>query len=66
MKYWKHLIAIITLLSLVLGTGLTPVLAEQEPNIAAEAAVVMELNSGQVVWSKNENVTRAPASTTKI
>jgi D-alanyl-D-alanine carboxypeptidase (penicillin-binding protein 5/6) len=66
MKYWKHLIAIITLLSLVLGTGLTPVLAEQEPNIAAEAAVVMELNSGQAVWSKNENATRAPASTTKI
>lgn len=63
-KYW---ISLTTLIYILLGTAAgASAMSLEEPNIAAEAAVVMDLNSGQIVWSKNENETRAPASTTKI
>ena len=66
MKYWKHLLAFLALLSIVSSLTVTPAMAIEEPNIAGEAAIVMDFNSGQVIWAKNENEPRAPASTTKI
>jgi len=37
-----------------------------EPDVVGEAALLMELHTGKVVWTKNENKRLAPASTTKI
>lgn len=36
------------------------------PNITAQAAVVLDADSGEVLWGLNEHERRAPASTTKI
>ena len=43
----------------------SPVLAE-EPDIKATGAVLMEKESGRILWQKNANKAMAPASTTKI
>jgi D-alanyl-D-alanine carboxypeptidase (penicillin-binding protein 5/6) len=37
-----------------------------EPQVAAQAAVLMDLDSGRVLWGKNENEPMSMASTTKI
>lgn len=37
-----------------------------KPNLTAEGAVLIDLNSGQILYSKNINNKYAPASTTKI
>ncbi|MHB1126222.1 MAG: D-alanyl-D-alanine carboxypeptidase family protein [Bacillota bacterium] len=37
-----------------------------EPKITAEAAVLMDMRTGQILWSKNEGNRQTPASTTKI
>lgn len=67
MKFGKRWIAITALLTVLCSLlASPPLLASQDPNIAGEAAVLMDLKSGQVVWAKNENQARAPASTTKI
>lgn len=42
-----------------------PVLA-QEPAIQAKAAVLMDLETGQVLWEKNGAMEMPPASTTKV
>ncbi|MBR2215585.1 MAG: D-alanyl-D-alanine carboxypeptidase [Selenomonadaceae bacterium] len=39
---------------------------EQEPNIAAKAAVVMEASTGRVIYAKNERERLYPASMTKM
>lgn len=67
MKFRKCWVSLIALLIILLGTVVNPpAMASEEPDIAGECAILMDLNSGQVVWSKNANETRAPASTTKI
>jgi len=40
--------------------------ATNEVNIESEAAVLIDANSGQVLYGKNENLPRYPASITKI
>jgi serine-type D-Ala-D-Ala carboxypeptidase (penicillin-binding protein 5/6) len=37
-----------------------------EITIAGQAAVLMELRTGKILWRRNENLSLAPASTTKI
>ena len=37
-----------------------------EPNVAAQAAVLMDMDSGRVLWGKNEEQPMSMASTTKI
>jgi len=37
-----------------------------EPDVVGKAALLMELHTGKIVWTKNENERLAPASTTKI
>lgn len=44
----------------------TPAQADVVPAITAEAAVVMELDSGKVLYGKNEHQRRPPASLTKV
>ena len=44
---------------------ISPVLAE-EPDVKAAGAVLMEKESGRILWQKNADKAMAPASTTKI
>ena len=37
-----------------------------EPEVAAKAAVLMEMRSGKILWARNKDVPVAPASTAKI
>lgn len=37
-----------------------------EPKVTAQAAVVMDARTGELLWSRNPDQQRAPASTTKI
>lgn len=69
MSIAKRLSTTLSLLFLVLVFFLskdTTAWAVQEPQINGEAAIVIELHSGQVIWAKNEHERRPPASTTKI
>ena len=54
---------IIFLLCLMLAC--TPVCAD-EPDVKAAGAVLIEKDSGRVLWSRNADTPMAPASTTKI
>ena len=51
-------------IAVVLGTGLPA--EARAPRVTASAAVVMDARTGQLLWSKNPDQKRAPASTTKI
>ncbi|MDF2673973.1 MAG: D-alanyl-D-alanine carboxypeptidase [Clostridiales bacterium] len=44
----------------------TNVFAYDKPSINAEAGILMDLNTGQILYEKNINEKLAPASTTKI
>ncbi|MDS1029501.1 D-alanyl-D-alanine carboxypeptidase family protein [Bacillota bacterium LX-D] len=57
-------LTIFLLMSLIMP--IIPAYAEAEPQIIGESAVLIEMNSGQVLWSKNDQIARPPASTTKI
>ena len=56
----------------ILANIITPVYAEPEtetpiaPAPHAEAAILMDMKSGKVLYSKNENEKMYPASITKI
>ncbi len=39
---------------------------ESEMNLAAEAAVLMEMKTGKILWARNRNLPLPPASTAKI
>lgn len=49
---------------LMLATGLPA--EARAPKVTASAAVVMDARTGELLWSKNPDKKRAPASTTKI
>jgi D-alanyl-D-alanine carboxypeptidase len=58
-----------SLLLAVTAVGLSSAPANaksSEPKVTAQAAVVMDARTGELLWSHNPDVQRAPASTTKI
>ena len=61
---------IVVLLALVLGlSGLAPAFsyaAVTEPNPVADAAILMDMTTGRVLYEKNADKMEYPASTTKI
>lgn len=59
----KHL-KILTLTLVLLLLASTAIIAE--PTIVGEAAVLMDAETGRVLWGKDETVQRAPASITKL
>ncbi|MGM9571265.1 MAG: D-alanyl-D-alanine carboxypeptidase family protein [bacterium] len=63
MKFIKISITMIVLLILLTGI---PVYAQSLSNITAKSAVVIEYETGKVIFAKNSEEKRAPASTTKI
>lgn len=51
------------LLAFCLGIG---AMAASEPNVTAAAAVVMDYETGEILWSKDATTPRVPASMTKV
>jgi D-alanyl-D-alanine carboxypeptidase (penicillin-binding protein 5/6) len=60
-KIWKN-----TAWTLLLMTININVCAAQEPEITAKAAIVMEAKTGKVLYAKDAETRRYPASTTKM
>ena len=59
--YFSLLLTII----MILGTAL-PIFADGEPDIKAEAAILIDASNGHVLFEKNSAEKKFPASTTKI
>lgn len=57
---------LIIIICLVLSCGAPMALALDEPQLQAKAAVIIDLDSGRVLYSKNMDEQRAPASLTKV
>jgi len=53
-------------LLLVLGTALGALALGKGPDVTAASAIVVDADSGKVLYSKNADVPRYPASTTKV
>ena len=73
----KKLLLFITFLSLVFSICVTGVFAENKRNtvaenasgdfdVDAESAILMEASTGEILFEKNADVSKAPASVTKI
>ena len=63
----KKIVSIIlTVLVLVSVAPVVSFGATDPPNILAETAVVIDAKTGQVLYDKNMNEQREPASTTKV
>ncbi len=60
------LFPLIILICLVLGMGSPAAYALDEPEIPAKAAILVDLDSGRVIYSLNMDEQRSPASLTKI
>ncbi|MGI6227120.1 MAG: D-alanyl-D-alanine carboxypeptidase family protein [Peptococcales bacterium] len=59
-------INLLTLLFFLFFIATTPLLAADEPQITAQAAVLIDADTGKLIYGKNHNEPRPPASTTKI
>lgn len=68
MKYKKALVISLILIFLTIFVPSFKVYAKDsnEPKIYSEAALLIDSNSGKILYSKNENERKYPASTTKI
>ncbi|HWI55267.1 MAG TPA: D-alanyl-D-alanine carboxypeptidase family protein [Desulfobacteria bacterium] len=62
----RILISVIILMNLCFVTFAPDAEAEGKPNISADAAILMDLKTGQVLYAKNPFKSRPPASTTKV
>ena len=62
MKTWGKILLGV----LLLCSAAAPVCAETVPAVTAEAAVVMDMDTGQVLYGKAEHERRPPASLTKV
>lgn len=62
MKTWGKILLGV----LLLCSAAAPVYAETVPYVTAEAAVVMDMDTGQVLYGKAEHERRPPASLTKV
>lgn len=57
---------LIIMLILIFSLASPAALALEDPNIGAQAAVLVDLDSGRVIYNRNMDEQRAPASLTKI
>ena len=60
------LFPLILIFCLVLSAWTPSASALDEPSLAVQAAVLVDLNSGRIIYSKNMDEQRSPASLTKI
>lgn len=65
MKY-KNLLFILIMIILIFNTSICYATETDEPEIIAEAAILMDSSTEKILFSKNENQIMYPASTTKI
>jgi D-alanyl-D-alanine carboxypeptidase (penicillin-binding protein 5/6) len=65
-KKFKQILIMMLVCGLVMTSLIKPSYAEGEPNIVGESAVLIDMDSGKVLWGKNETLERPLASTTKI
>lgn len=63
---WKRLICFITGMAVCLASGVVPARAADQPSVSAASAILVETESGRVLFAKNAQEPRAMASTTKI
>ena len=68
MKNKKILLISILLITITIFTAITPVFAvnEEVPKVYSEAAILMDENTEKILYDKDANVKKYPASTTKI
>lgn len=65
-KYFKKIIVLIGLFSLILVSTYSVFASTNEPNLTAKGAILLDTKTGKVLYNKNENERMYPASTTKI
>ena len=63
---WKRLICFVMGLAVWLASGAVPAWAAEQPSVSAASAILVEAESGRVLFEKNAQEPRAMASTTKI
>ena len=63
---WKRLICFVMGLAVWLASGAVPARAAEQPSVSAVSAILVEAESGRVLFEKNAQEPRAMASTTKI
>lgn len=61
----KRIICLIVTVFMICG-NISPVLAANQVSVSADAAILMDLKTGQVLYAKNPFEKRPPASTTKV
>ena len=62
----KKLVCLLLGVLLPLAVGLPALALDQEPEIYGEAAILMDAETGQILYGKNEHKSMEPASLTKI
>ena len=65
-KFFRALTLVICLTLVVPFLNTTRVFAATEPQIIGASAITMDLDTGEIIYSKNADVQRSPASTTKL
>ena len=61
-----RLFPLVLLLCLLFSASAPAALALDDPDIPARAAVLVDLNSGAILYEQNKDEQRAPASLTKV
>ena len=65
-KFFRALTLVICLTLVVPFLNTTKAFAATEPQIIGASAITMDLETGEIIYSKNADVQRSPASTTKL
>ncbi len=61
-----RILSLLLVVAMLSGLATTPALAAEEPEVAAEAAIIYCATTGEVVWEKNADEELNPASITKL
>jgi len=62
----KNFIKTLLIIFIINTIAAAPVLAEGKPSVEAQGAILMDFETGRVLWEKNSKAPMAMASTTKI
>ena len=65
-NHWLCFFTLIMVLIMIPSLNAAPALASQAPPLKASAAVLMDYTTGEILYAKDPDERRAPASTTKI
>ena len=65
-KFFRALILLICLTLVAPFLNATKTFAATEPQIMGQSAITMDLDTGEIIYSKNADEQRSPASTTKL